>query len=131
MAETLIADDLEAALISYLKPLSDGLTVATRVPNPRPAKFIRLSRIGGTRRSLVLDQSMIGFWCWAPSTVEASRLARETEGRVYAAEGLKLRQTFIYDVSGIAGVQVTADPDTDVPIGIFTVQVTARLIPIS
>lgn len=129
MAEALLADDIEAALISNLGPVIN-VPVSTRVPHDRPDEFVRLQRLGGTRRDLILDEPMIGFWCWAPTTVRASLLARTTEARVFALEGLALGGTFVYRVQAIAGTQVTADPDSDTPLGIFTVQLTTRLLPL-
>lgn len=126
MAEVLVAEDVESALVVALGTPT-GIPWSTKVPNPRPAEFGRVKRLGGTRSKMILDSPMVGFWCWADTTVRASELGRLTEGLVFALEGTFLGAGFVYRVQPIAGVQTTEDPDSKTPLALFTVQITWRL----
>jgi hypothetical protein len=65
----IIADaDAETTVINYLETLAAALDtgdvnyqvdVASKVPNPRPARFLQVMRTGGTRRDLVTDRAQI------------------------------------------------------------------------
>ena len=126
MAEVLVAGDVEAALVAHLDAAT-GIPWSTRVPNPRPAEFGRLQRLGGTRRSMILDEPMVGLWLWAGTSVRASELGRTTEGLLFALEGETIGGSFVYRVAPISGVQTTEDPDTKTPLALLTVQITWRL----
>lgn len=64
--------DVEALFLKVLKPLG---RVSTKVPNPRPDTFIRVSSAGGAGERFFDDASIL-VEAWAPSTVAASDLAR-------------------------------------------------------
>lgn len=128
MAELLISDDIEAALINYLEA-DLAVLVATKVPNPRPSEFVRIARLGGNRRKMIMDQAMVGVWCWAETSVRASELGRRAEGLMFALEGLPLGNSFVYSVLSIVGTTVTADADSDQPLCLFNTQITWRLRP--
>jgi len=128
VAEVLISDDIEAALVPYLRDQL-GVPVVTRVPHERPAEFVRISRLGGNRRIMIQDQAMVGVWAWADTLERASILGRHAEGLLFALEGLRLGQSFVYSVVSIVGPTMTADPDTDSPMCLFNAQITWRLLP--
>lgn len=46
-----------------------GVPVSTKVPNPRPPRFIRLVRVGGGRTREV-DRMLLVVECWAPDGVQ-------------------------------------------------------------
>lgn len=48
------------------------LPVSTKVPNPRPSRFIRLVRVGGPR-SRSVDHAMFVIECWAADAVQAEQ----------------------------------------------------------
>ena len=66
--------DVEGIVIKLLEPL--GVRRATKIPNPRPAEFIRVSLTGGSG-GLILDVPSVLVECWAGSTVRAGKLARD------------------------------------------------------
>ena len=66
--------DVEGIVIKLLEPL--GVRRATKIPNPRPVEFIRVSLTGGSG-GLVLDVPSVLVECWADSTVRAGELARQ------------------------------------------------------
>lgn len=128
MAEVLISDDIEAALVPYLKD-GLGVPVVTRVPRTRPVEFVRIARLGGNRRIMIQDQATIGVWAWAATYERASELGRTAEGLLFALEGMRLGLSFVYYVTSIVGPTMTNDPDTDSPMTLLNVQVTWRLLP--
>lgn len=73
--------DVEALFLTLLAPLG---RVATKVPNPRPDTFIRVSSAGGDGQRFT-DEVSILVEAWAPDTVSASRLAREARNVLHQA----------------------------------------------
>ena len=54
---------VEQATVAYLAgPLA--LPVGTRIPEPRPAQFLRVTRAGGNRRNLVQSNVRLLVECW-------------------------------------------------------------------
>ena len=78
--EAVAFPDVEAAAVAFLKAQlaarSDSAHVGTRVPSPRPARLVRVSRTGGGRRNLVQDDAQVTAECWAPDSVSAAALCR-------------------------------------------------------
>lgn len=94
------------------KYLSDrlGVTARVTVPNPRPPTFLLVRREGGSMLDGHRDSAGIGVDMWAPTELEAARLAR----RVSAA-----MRDFEHE-DGIARVdeellQNSPDPDDKSP----------------
>lgn len=67
---------LEQALVAYLS--SVGAPVSTRVPNPRPASFVRVTRTGGFRSNTGQSQPRILIECWGGSDSAAWALVEKT-----------------------------------------------------
>lgn len=65
--------DIEGRAIAALAPLPEP--VSTRVPAPRPAAFVRVTRVGGNRRNLVQGEPILLVECWAATSVAAFDLA--------------------------------------------------------
>ena len=74
MTSSVETPDVEALALSILNPM--GVHVSTRVPHKRPERFIRASLAGGGEDS-IFDTPRILVECFAPSTVDASELARK------------------------------------------------------
>ncbi|MDN5725160.1 MAG: hypothetical protein L0G99_04400, partial [Propionibacteriales bacterium] len=55
---------IERIVITYLTPRLDGVWVATKVPNPRPEKLVRVEAAGGPRQNLRQDRSLITVQAW-------------------------------------------------------------------
>lgn len=65
MTEALILfADAEQLLCDYLRPLLAPQPVGTRVPDPRPDRYIRLLRTGGVPPTIVTDGAQITVECW-------------------------------------------------------------------
>ncbi len=73
---------------AYVAHLNAALTepVSTRVPTPRPAAFVRITRTGGQRRSVVLSDSNLLVECWGATDTTAWDLCRRTWSLVVATE---------------------------------------------
>lgn len=56
---------------SLLSAQFPGVPISSRVPNPRPDRFIRVSRAGGPR-DWAQDKPLILVECWAPTEPEAA-----------------------------------------------------------
>lgn len=70
---------VEAALVAFLKAelaaRSDTASVSATVPNPRPARIVKVTRVGGRRTDVAHDEAMVTFECWESSPAKASALA--------------------------------------------------------
>jgi len=73
--------DPEAAVVTFLNTRLTNAALparaSTRVPNPRPASFVTVNRIGGSLRSVAHEDAMVTVECWGASSVSASTLARK------------------------------------------------------
>lgn len=76
--------DVEAAVVAYLNGLlvasGSPARAATQVPNPRPDTLVRVTRVGGSLRSVAHEDAMVTVECWAPTRVGAADLARQVAG---------------------------------------------------
>ncbi|NKY08944.1 hypothetical protein [Cellulomonas hominis] len=72
--------DAEAATVGYLNTelaaLGDAARASTRVPNPRPARFVRASLTGTTPRSIAHTDAQVTIECWDTDSAAAAELAR-------------------------------------------------------
>lgn len=69
--------DAELLVTGYLRPLVGGVPVSTKIPNPRPATFVRAWRTGGTAPNRVVDYAQITVECWGVDKPTAAQLARQ------------------------------------------------------
>ncbi|MEV6836769.1 hypothetical protein AB0N17_20055 [Streptomyces sp. NPDC051133] len=98
--------------------------VGTRVPSPRPARFVRLERIGGTRLDLVTDRPRIDVHCWGDSEEDAADLAARVRALLFAMPGW--RGAVAYDVTEVGGPNTLPDPESEQPRVVFAVEVSLR-----
>lgn len=97
--------------------------VSTKIPNPRPVRFIRAWRTGGVALNRVLEQAQITVTCTAASSVQASddaRAARSALLNDYTSMPL------VRGVEEVSGPYFDPDPDTNEDRYSFTVRVTIR-----
>lgn len=69
--------DVEAFVIPFVKSKVGSVTVASKVPNPRPGKFVRAWVNGGAALSRIHERVQVTVDCWGASPVEASQLAQD------------------------------------------------------
>lgn len=124
MAEVLVTPDTEAAAVTFLRSglgvLADK--VATKVPATMPAKMVRVSLTGGTRRDVASDTAQLTVECWAGDEPTASALARTAYALMLSAAWNTAGGVFVRRVETVGGVQFFPDPDTAKPRYQFTVR---------
>ncbi|MFI8853684.1 hypothetical protein ACIGW3_26310 [Streptomyces sp. NPDC053499] len=117
-----------AVVIDYLRSrLADHgwpVPVGTRVPDPRPPSFVRLERVGGTRRDLVTDGPRLTVECWGPTEEAAADLATVARALVFALPGW--RGAAVYAVADVGGPNTSPDPVSDQPRVVFSVEAEMR-----
>ena len=126
MAEAIIFPDVIKALASLLRTAL-AVPVGTNVPNPRPTAFVLLRRVGGQRRSLVVDQPTVAVEAWHANEVAATALAQLARAHIHAAVGTSLPAVgTVYRVDEFAGPASLPDPDSDQARVTFTVSIAVR-----
>lgn len=93
MAEVIITPDVEVLVASYFQAELDarlsapGAYVATRVPNPRPSKFVRvLITGGGGRVAKVIDEVTVTVEAYAEREGDAYVLAQLCRGLLHVID---------------------------------------------
>lgn len=117
--------DPEAAVVAHLKAALVGVTVGTRVPDPIPARHVRVVLAGGTVRSVAHQDARITIECRATTGVGASALAREVEAAIVTLDsaGCHVPQ----GAPGWVGAPAySEDPITGTPRYVMTVIVRMR-----
>ena len=124
MVEILRTPDGVAVVVAFLKAqfTAHGETagVGSKIRDPRPAKFVKVRLLGGTRSDVVRYAPMLVFECWAADEITAHDLGSLTEALVNAMPDL-------YDgctkVTEIGGLYDQPDPDSGTPRAIFSKQI--------
>jgi hypothetical protein len=124
MGEILITPDVELAAVTFLRTGLGALAdkVATKVPATMPAKMVRVSLTGGSRRDVVSDSAQLTVECWASDEPTASNLARTAQALMFSASGSTVESLWVRRVDSVGGVQFFPDPDTAKPRYQFTVR---------
>lgn len=117
----LVFPDAEALLVAYLRSAfaarGDAVFVGTYIPKTRPARLVRVSRVGGTRRNVAQEDAMCVFECWAPDSTQAFGLARVARALVHAYD---TDDGFWPERGEISGPQFFPDPLSTDPRYQFT-----------
>lgn len=98
--------------------------VVTRVPSPRPARFVRLERVGGARLDLVTDRPRIDVHCWGDTEEAVADLVQVVRALVLAIPGY--RGVAAYDVAEVGGPNTAPDPVSEQERASFAVEVSLR-----
>ena len=106
--------DVEGELIGYLAPLV-GVPVSTRIPNPRPASHVKVTRAGGQQLNLVQERPLMIVECWAGTSPAAFALAAEAVGHLRSHRWFSPHEGFSSPVN-------QPDPDTTAARYQFTCQ---------
>lgn len=112
--------DAVAALCDWLRDELDGrgytgIHVGTRVPDTRPARFVRVDETGGTRnpdRGIPVADTQVTVEAWAASQEAARDLAQLCRALIWAARDADLAVT-VYTVAEVAGPNHFPDPESD------------------
>lgn len=121
--EVIVFPDAEAVAITYLKAAIPNLAISTKVPTERPDKFVKVTRVGGTKARLNADSAMLVFQCWDKTTVLAHDLCALVRAHVHAMAGSDDTAEWVYRVVEVGGPAYFPDPQTDSPRYQFTVAI--------
>jgi hypothetical protein len=129
--EVIVFPDAEALLIAYLTAALAAhdwadVVVAVTMPNPRPVRCVLVPRVGGARRSLVVDAATIGAEAWAATETEAHDLAQLVRGLLAALPGRILDGTVVSRIEELGGPANLPDPVSGHARYTFTVAVHVR-----
>lgn len=117
--------DIEVALADHLATVLAGhdtdVPVVIAVPAKRPARFVRVTRIGGAAANLVTDRARIVAECWDTTGAGAFDLARLVRALVGALAPGYLGDVWV-DRSIDLGVVFSPDPDTNIPRYLVTAE---------
>lgn len=121
--------DVEAALADHLATQlsahGDTAPVVIGVPNPRPARFVRLVRVGGSQSNLVTDRPRIVAECWADVGVDAAALATKVRALINATAPGYMEAMWVDRVIDV-GMAFLPDPDTGIPRYLVTAELHVR-----
>lgn len=117
-------DVVRTYLSGALAARGTPVQVVTRVPESRPARFIRIERVGGTQLDRVTDRPRLAFEVWAPSEEEAADLTKVARALVFAIPGW--RGAVAYGVVDVGGPNTAPDPVSGQERGTFAVEVSLR-----
>lgn len=125
MPDPVLFLDAAAAVATHL---NDTLGVATagKVPNPRPAEFYRVLRVGGVAREKVMDDATIVVEAWAPTDEEADDLAQLARAHLLAMVNVTVADVLVYRVVDVAGPANLPDPLSNQSRSTATYTVTTR-----
>jgi hypothetical protein len=115
---------VRAYLREQLVARGEDVPVGARVPSPRPPRFVRLERVGGTRLDLVTDRPRIDVHCWGDTEASATDLAALARALLFAMPGW--RGAVAYDVVEVGGPNTLPDPSSEQPRVVFAVEVSLR-----
>lgn len=117
MYVALFPDDAEriadAIQVRHRATFASQLVTTNRIPNPRPAEFVRVLGVGGTRRDRVTDVPTLAVEAWAASRSRAAALAQEVRAIVHSLEGATFAGYTVQDVVEFAGPGDLPDPLSD------------------
>jgi len=114
---------LRAALVAA----GQEVPVVSRVPNPRPVRFVRVQRTGGPETFVrLMDGAQVTVDCWAPDPGAAMDLAQLVRRLLHNMAGTMQSGTSVHRVVEFGGPNDLPDPASSTPRVSFTVQVQMR-----
>lgn len=102
--------------------------VVTDIPNPRPATFTRVERLGGVDRNLVTDAPTLDIQRWDPDKHSAMADLQIIRGLLHdlARSGQTIDGTPVYRVVEIQGPASQQDPASKSPRATWVAEVWLR-----
>lgn len=117
MGQLAVAPDSLGAIISHLRAQlellrGEPVTVAAKVPSPRPERHVRVTRVGGPASGRVVDQPLILVEAWAQTDEDASALLNDARA-ILLRTGRHVPGLFVRRANEVGGPSMDPDPDTD------------------
>ncbi|MFE9335272.1 hypothetical protein [Streptomyces sp. NPDC007063] len=125
MIPAVVFPDAVLLVVAYLRAALGGVPVYSQVPEPKPAAFVRVKRIGGTQGSPVTDRPRVDIQCWASSEGAAWDLCALARAHIGVLAGARGEST-IYRVREVGGPQNIPDDKTGIDRYAFAVEFSAR-----
>lgn len=123
-------EDILGLLKSYLDgATASDVTVATRVPDPRPAKLVQLRLIGWPKQPPVRRIARVAIDAWGADVTDeegAMALGITVRGLINALIGTTTLGVPVYRVEESAGLHQSEDPQSHIPQGSATYAITHR-----
>ncbi|WP_327304737.1 hypothetical protein OG730_15135 [Streptomyces sp. NBC_01298] len=111
----IVMPDAVAVATGYLRTAlaaaGESVPVVSRIPSPRPTRFVQVQRVGGTRATPVSDRARLDFHVWAATEATAHDLCALVRGLVGAMPGIRGGVT-VYSVTEVGGPQWLPDEKT-------------------
>lgn len=136
MRPVVSAPDTPKAVVAYLKAGlaahgESAVTVDTAMKAPVPIPFVRVRRIGGGPRDVILDRARLDFLVWHFDADKRADLARLVHALLLAvaddtANGVRLYSA----VNFLAPIPVPDPSDSNRTVELLTVEVVARGLPV-
>lgn len=101
-ADAIEFPDAAAVVIDAIDPQM-WVPVVSRVPDPRPSRFVIVRRIGGPRMNLVADEAMLTVEAYGETEADAHDLCQQARSLIYAMRGTTSSSVAVYRVTEIAG----------------------------
>ena len=118
--------DVTALAITYLTPLVSPVTVATRVPDPRPVEFVQVRRVGGGPVVPFRETVRLDVFCWAETEQRAQELASTVRAAMWALAGNDQLGAMTYQVGEFLAPRLDDDDQTGTPRAWATYDLTVR-----
>lgn len=122
-AVQLALDTLAAELPAIV---GEAVPTGNRVPSPRPPRFVRVRRMGGTRVTVVTEAAQLSVEAWASDVAGADDLAQACRSVLFGMKGRTIDGIPVYLVEDIGGPAEVADPLSDQPRAQLSVAVHLR-----
>lgn len=128
---TLIFPDAVALALDQLNVelpiiLGEAVPTGNRVPSPRPERFVRVQRQGGTRITVVTEAAQLAVEAWAADVAGAQQLAQVCRSILHGMKGRTFGGIPVYRVEDVGGPAEVADPLSDQPRAQFAVAIHLR-----
>ncbi|EME14807.1 hypothetical protein [Rhodococcus triatomae] len=125
MPQLIVYPLVESVVISYLRPFVGTTKIATKVPDSRPDRLIRVTAAGGSGGTVVTSSRLVIVECWDKLAPDAADLA-ELSFAALIAGARDHNEPRIRDVRVVSAPQSFPDPLTNAPRYQFTLSVTLR-----
>lgn len=125
MAERVCFPDICTVLVPWLRTRLTPTPVHATVPAARPARMVRVYRVGGIRRDVVSDSALVTVECWGESDQDAHALAAEARAHLGELRG-PVGSTVVQRTAEAGGPVSVPDPDTGAARVQMTIEVTVR-----
>ncbi|MFD8955697.1 hypothetical protein ACFV0W_01885 [Streptomyces anulatus] len=124
-----VMPDAVAVVTGYLRgalaAAGEPVPVVSRVPNPRPPRFLRVRRVGGLRQTVVSDRPRLDFHAWAETEAAAADLAELVRALLAVIPGIRDGVT-VYTAREVGGPQWLPDDVSGSPRYAFAAEIHMR-----